>query len=350
MKNAHLVLLSCVTALVAIAPLDASEQASAAAAPQIPAMFSSYELIEFTIETDYGALRGDRTQESEYREAMLRLIDDEGVERTIDIRVRTRGIFRLENCRFPPMRVDVPRTRVGGTIFDGQNGLKLVSHCRDRDDDEQDVLKEYLVYRTFNLLTDESFRVRLARVTYADGEDDDDPVVRYAFFIEDAEAMAERLGGTYLEVAQTSPRNFGAEEAARVSVFEYMVGNTDWSMVQFHNAEVVQNSRGVYVPVPYDFDWTGFVSAPYARPNERLGLRNVRQRIYRGFCRPNLDYSKIYDQFRAIRSDLEALYTSQEGLDEDNVKEAVEYIDGFYEDIETMERADDRLMDDCRDM
>ena len=350
MKNAHLVLLCCVTALAVIVPLDTSGQASASAAPAVPAMFSSDDLIEFTIETDYGALRGDRSQESEYQEAMLRLINDAGVEQAIDIRVRTRGIFRLENCRFPPMRVDVPRTRVGGTIFDGQNGLKLVSHCRDRDDDEQDVLKEYLVYRTFNLLTDESFRVRLARVTYADGEDDDDPVVRYAFFIEDAEAMAERLGGAYLEIAQASPRNYGAEQAARMSIFQYMIGNTDWSMVQFHNVEVVQNSDGIYVPIPYDFDWTGFVSAPYARPDERLGTRNVRQRVFRGFCRPNFDVSRVYAQFKEIRSDLEALYTSQEGLDEDEAETVMEYIDGFYEDIETMDRADDRIMDDCRNM
>lgn len=350
MKNAHLALLCCVTALVSIAPVRVAGQASAGSLPKIPALFSSHELIEFTIETDYGALRGDRRDDSEYREAMLRLTDDEGVAREIDIRVRTRGIFRLENCRFPPLRVDVPASRVGGTVFDGQNGIKLVSHCRDRDDDEQDVLKEYLVYRTFNLLTDESFRVRLARVTYADGADDDDPVVRYAFFIEEAEAMAERLGATYLEIAQASPRNFGAEEAARVSVFQYMIGNTDWSMVQFHNVEVVQNPRGVYVPVPYDFDWAGLVSPPYARPDERLGIRNVRQRLYRGFCRPNFDFSTVYAQFREIRSDLEALYTSQGGLDEDNRREAMEYIAGFYEDIETMERADDRLMDDCRNM
>ena len=350
MRNAHLPLLCCVTALVSIAPATAAGQASAASAPQIPAMFSSHELIEFTIEADYGALRGDRTEDSEYREAILRLTDDEGVAREIDIRVRTRGIFRLENCRFPPLRVNVPRSRVGRTVFDGQNGIKLVSHCRDRDDDEQDLLKEYLVYRTFNLLTDESFRVRLAHVTYADGPDDDDPVVRYVFFIEEAEAMAERLGATYLEIAQASPRNFGAEEAARVSIFQYMVGNTDWSMVRFHNAEVLQTSRSVYVPVPYDFDWTGFVSAPYARPDERLGIRNVRQRIYRGFCRPNFDFSRVYGQFKEIRSDLEALYTSQEGLDEGDARDVVEYIDGFYEDIETMERADDRLMDDCRDM
>ena len=73
----------------------------------------------------------------------------------------------------------------------------MVRHCRDGDDDEQNLLEEYLVYRSYNLLTDESFRVRLARITYADGEDDDDPVVRYAFFIEEAEAIAERLGGGY---------------------------------------------------------------------------------------------------------------------------------------------------------
>ena len=179
----------------------------------------------------------------------------------------------------------------------GRTGSSWSAHCRDRDDDEQNLLEEYLVYRSYYLLTDESFGVRLARITYADGEDDDDPVVRYAFFIEEAEAMAERLGGVYLEVRQALPGSFGAEDAVRVSVFQYMIGNTDWSMVRFHNTEVLQNSEGVYVPVPYDFDWTGFVSARYARPDERLRIRNVRQRIYRGFCRPNFDFSAVYAQF-----------------------------------------------------
>ncbi len=350
MKNACFVRLCCVAALVSSTPTGASGQASAPGERPIPALFSSHDLIEFTLETDYGRLRGDRTQDSEYRPAILRMTDDEGRAQTIDIRVRTRGNFRLTNCRFPPLRINFPRTRMGGTVFDGQNGIKLVSHCRDRDDDEQNVIEEYLVYRTFNLLTDESFRVRLARITYADGEDDDDPVVRYAFFIEEAEAMAERLGALYLEIRQASPRDFGAEQAVRVSVFQYMVGNTDWSMVSFHNTEVLQNSEGVYVPVPYDFDWTGFVSARYARPDERLRIRNVRQRIYRGFCRPNFDFSAVYSQFVEIRTDLEALYTGQDGLEEGNRRDAVEYIDDFYEDIESPQRARSRLERDCRNM
>ena len=350
MKNDHLVLLCCAGALVSIAPAGATGQASVSGKGETPALFSSQEVIEFAIETDYGALRRDRTQDSEYRPATLRLTDDEGAARTIDIRVRTRGNFRLANCQFPPLRVNFPRTRMGGTVFDGQNGIKLVSHCRDRDSDEQNVIEEYLVYRTFNHLTDESFRVRLARVTYTDGDDDDDPVVRYAFFIEEAEATAERLGAQYLEIQQADPRDFGTEQAVRFSVFQYMVGNTDWSMVSFHNTEVLQNSEGIYVPVPYDFDWTGFVSARYARPNERLPIRNVRQRIYRGFCRPNFDFSAVYAQFVEIRTDLEALYTSQDGLEEGNRRDAVEYVDDFYEDIESPQRARSRLEEDCRRM
>ncbi len=350
MKSAYPVRFCCVAALVSIAPAGAAGQDSALGERQVPALFSSHDLIDLTIETDYGLLRGDRTQDSEYRPAILRMTDDEGVARTIDIRVRTRGRFRLENCRFPPMRVNFPRTRMDGTVFDGQSGIKLVSHCRDRDDDEQNLLEEYLVYRTYNLLTDESFRVRLARITYADGEDDDDPVVRYAFFLERVEAMAERLGGVYIEVPQASPASFGAEEAVRFSVFQYMVGNTDWSMVEFHNAEIVLSSKGVNVPVPYDFDWTGFVSAQYARPDERLPIRNVRQRIYRGFCRPDFDFSAVHAQFVEIRTDLEALYTNQEGLEEGNRRDAVEYLDDFYEDIESPRRARDRLERDCRSM
>ena len=161
MKNAHSVMLCCVAVLISIAPVPMAGQAPAPGEVEVPALFASHELIEFTIETDYGDLRGDRSQESEYRPAILRMTDDTGAAREIDIRVRTRGRYRLENCRFPPLRVNFPRNSMGGTVFDGQNGIRLVSHCRDRDDDEQNVLKEYLVYRTFNLLTDESYRVRL---------------------------------------------------------------------------------------------------------------------------------------------------------------------------------------------
>ena len=132
MKYARLAQLCCVAALASLAPAMVAGQASAPGGREVPALFSSHELIEFRIEADYRTLRGDRTQESEYRPAVLKIADDDGADRTIDIRVRTRGNYRLQNCRFPPMRVNLPRNSMGGTVFDGQNGIKLVSHCQGR--------------------------------------------------------------------------------------------------------------------------------------------------------------------------------------------------------------------------
>jgi len=51
-----------------------------------------------------------------------------------------------------------------------------------------------------------------------------------------------------------------------------------------------------------------------------------------------------------IRPDLEALYTGQEGLEEGNRRDAVDYLDDFYEDIESPQRARRRLLEDCRTM
>ena len=328
--------------VLAVAVLRAGS-AQEAAAP----LFQSNEVIEFSLEADFDELRGDRTQESEYRPAILTLAGDDGAPRSIEMKVKTRGLFRLKECRFPPLRLNLPKNSLQGTVLDGQDKIKLVSHCRDRDREEQNVLEEYLVYRTYNLLTDQSFRVRLARVTYVDSRGEDDPVLRYAFFIEEEDAVAERLGSTILEINQLHPKHFGAEEAVRMALFQYMVGNTDFSMVYFHNSVLMRNSTGVHFPVPYDFDWAGFVSPSYARPDEALGIRSVKERIYRGFCRPNFDYQSVYEQFLDMRPSLNELYAGVAGFEEDRQEDALEYVDEFYDDISS-DRGRDRLERACR--
>ena len=317
--------------------------AQEAAAP----LFQSNEVIEFTLEADFDELRGNRTQESEYRPAILTLAGDDGAPRSIEMKVKTRGLFRLKECRFPPLRINLPKNSLQGTVLDGQDKIKLVSHCRDRDGEEQNVLEEYLVYRTYNLLTDESFRVRLAHVTYVDSRGEDDPVVRYAFFIEEEDAVAERLGSAILAINQLHPKHFGAEEAVRMALFQYMVGNTDFSMVYFHNSVLMRNSTGVHFPVPYDFDWAGFVSPSYARPDEALGIRSVKERIYRGFCRPDFDFQSVYEQFLDVRPALEELYAGVAGFEEDKQEDALDYVGEFYDDISSG-RGRDRIERACR--
>ena len=67
----------------------------------------------------------------------------------------------------PPLFVSFGDETARGTLFEGQTMLPLTTHCRDSSSYEQYVLKEYLAYRIYNLLTDKSLRVRLARVRTA---------------------------------------------------------------------------------------------------------------------------------------------------------------------------------------
>ena len=331
----------CVLVLVLAPPSTALAQTPAAP------LFQSDEIIELTLEANFDELRGDRTQESEYRPAIMTLAGNDGTPLSIEMKVKTRGLFRLKECRFPPLRINLPKNSLEGTVFDGQDKIELVSHCRDRDSEEQHVLEEYLVYRTYNLLTDESFRVRLAHVTYVDSRGEDDPVVRYAFFIEPEDAVAERLGSAILEINQLHPKHFGAEQAVRMTLFQYMIGNTDFSMVYFHNSVLMRDAAGVHFPVPYDFDWSGFVSPSYARPDEALGIRSVKDRIYRGFCRPTFDFSSVYEQFLDVRPSLQEVYSGVVGLEEDRLRDALEYVDEFYDDISS-DRGRERIERTCR--
>ncbi len=341
--SAALVPGSVIAAQVQTASADATEGPS-----PVPPLFASHEVVEFTLTADFDKLKGDRKEESEYRPGVVSVAGDDGSQKEIEVKVRTRGKFRLKTCRFPPLRLNLPKNSLGGTVFEGQNKIKLVTHCRDGEGDEQNLLEEYLVYRTYNVITDYSFRVRLARITYVDSSGEDDTLTRFAFLIEEEDAMPERLGGMILHVKQVHPKHLSARESARMALFQYMVGNTDWSMIYFHNVVLLRTAESVHVTIPYDFDWAGFVAPSYAKPDASLNIRSVRDRIYRGFCRSDVDYTDIYSEFEGLRPDFEALYAGLEGFQEDKLEDALSYTRGFYEVIGSENRARRRIVDACR--
>ena len=112
----------CVLVLVLAPPSTALAQTPAAP------LFQSDELIELTLEANFDELRGDRTQESEYRPAIMTLAGNDGTPLSIEMKVKTRGLFRLKECRFPPLRINLPKNSLEGTVFDRQDKIKLVSH------------------------------------------------------------------------------------------------------------------------------------------------------------------------------------------------------------------------------
>lgn len=322
-------------------------------------LFTSHETLQMTLEADFSAMkRNDRGQDSEERPGVLRWTSASGVRDSLEIQIETRGNFRLQrkNCEFPPLRLNLKKKATKGTIFDGQDKLKLVVTCKlGRDYWEQYVLLEYLAYRTFNLITDKSFRVRLARVTYVDTSGRDDPFTRYGIILEDDDTMALRHEGRKVDwtSGQLDPRHLDPYHAVLVDVFQYMIGNTDWSGVEMHNMELIETTEREYFTIPYDFDFSGVVNARYAAPDPSLPIRRVRQRLFRGFCpdqvnRPQETYEQAFGRFLELKDEIYELWMDQEGLERDRLEETLEYFDDFYQTVEEPDRIESRMFDSCR--
>ncbi len=312
-------------------------------------LFSQHELLDLVLETDLESLTKDVGGKRTYHPATLRYVTAEGESVAVAVDLRTRGEYRRnrEHCSFPPLRLSFPENGAERTLFAGQDKLKLVTHCRKSGRYEQYLLQEYLLYRVYNLFTEWSFRVRLARVTYVDRRGKRDSINRYAFLIEDEAGMARRNGCHAVE-AQASPREYSPAPSVVHALFQYMIGNTDWSIRAQHNIKSLMCPGHYGIPVPYDFDFAGIIATRYAVPDPRLNLPSVRVRVFRGYCRPEEDFEVARRTFLAQRDSVYALYRGQPGLSAKNVERALEYIDGFYEVIENPKLFARKIIGECR--
>ncbi|MDX1518380.1 MAG: hypothetical protein R3288_16145 [Woeseiaceae bacterium] len=329
-----------------------------AAEPRAPdPLFQDHDVVEIHITAPMSTLVDERPDE-DYLPATLSWVEPGGERMTVDIGIRTRGNFRRQKdtCRFPPLRVNFKKGDVKDTLFHKQDALKLVTHCRDRSDRyEQNVLKEYLIYRMLNVLTDTSYRVRLLRVRYTDTEDEDDEREAFGFFIEHAKRFGKRTGLEEFEVQRTRYDRLDAANAALTAIFHYMIGNTDYSPIAgpeegecCHNSDLYKAADGHAYAVPYDFDMSGMVDAPYAVPNERFGLRRVTQRLYRGYCVHNAGLGGAAQVFRDKRDALYALIDNEGSLTSKTAAQMRKYLDSFYDVIDDRKKFSREIIEECR--
>ena len=309
----------------------------AAPVPAQAPFFRSLEPLPVTLRTDLRALLRDRNPDtSTWRGATLIWSDSSG-ERSVSLRVRTRGRFRLRECDFPPIRLRFAADSVRGTPWEELRRPKLVTHCGTRSEYEQNMLQEYAIYRVLRLLTPASFEARLLRVTYEDERGAERPVTRFAMVTEDPERLAERLRGTLVEGQGVLLTQLRSLDAALLGVFEYFIANTDWSVPGLHNIQLVRTPDTV-VAVPFDFDWAGVIDARYARPDPRLEIRSVRVRVYRGLCQEAADLEPALARFEALRDSIAAVYRAVPGLEPRVVERTLRYYGEFYEEIANRQR------------
>jgi hypothetical protein len=269
------------------------------------------------------------------------------------IKVRLRGKSRLRVCDFLPLRLNFRKSEVGGTLFAHQDKLKLVVPCRTSERSEKNLIEEYAVYRIFNLLTPASYRVRLMRMNFIDTANGNERL--YTFALEPSGQLAARLDGRESELSEVALSWLDADHMALVYVFQYLVSNFDWSLVTpdgektcCHNGTLVE-TQGDILYVPYDFDLSGFVDAPYAFPPRELRVDRVTQRRYRGFCTDRERLERALETIVSKRQDIVALIESLPVLSDKDKDRRIGYLDRFFRDAENEERLLGRFESSCLD-
>lgn len=309
------------------------------------AFFGPDSVLAFTLRADFRAIGRDRdTTNAPWHPGTLTFAGPSGPQ-TVPLRLRTRGAFRLRHCDLPPLRLRFSQDSVRGTPFDDLRRPKLATHCMDRTDYEQNLLHEYTLYRVLTLFTALTYPARLVRVTYED-ESGRRSVTRYGFVTEDPERFAARMHGTVLPTGM--PQNqLRRETAALLGVWEYFIGNTDWSVRGLHNVELMRID-GLLEAVPFDFDWSGAVNAPYARPDAMLRIRSVRERIYRGQCLTVAELEPVLARFELKKDSVAAVYRGVPDLDPRIIERTLAWYDEFYSTIADRQRFVQRVVQpDC---
>jgi hypothetical protein len=316
-------------------------------------LFQSDTTLDVSITAPLTSLIRERPKD-DYLPGVFRFTDGNGRAFELNTEIRTRGNFRHETCDFPPLLLNFRSKELDGTLFENQNKMKLVVHCDNSRRHEQTILREYLAYRVLNAITNMSFKVRLLRVTYVDTDERRDDQVRYAFLIEHKNRLGARYELKDLEIAGTSVSSIQADRLNLTSIFEFFIGNTDFSPIAgapddecCHNYVLFGNDIDPIIAIPYDFDQSGIVDAPYAAPNENFRIRSVRQRLYRGRCVNNEYIETSLQKFRDGRAEIYALVETQEGLDSGDRKRVVRYIDDFYEIIDDPKDLEKRIIGRC---
>ena len=316
-------------------------------------LFQNDEILHLNITAPLTTLVRERPKDN-YLPGVIQYQEADGSSVKLDLQIRTRGNFRHKTCDYPPLLLNLKKKQTDGTLFDKQNKLKLVIHCDESERYEQTVLREYLAYRILNAVTDMSFRVRLLRVRYINSEKSGGGQERYAFLIEHKNRLASRYGLTDLQVERTTVASIQPDRLNLTSVFEFLIGNTDFSPIAgppddecCHNYVLFGNDIDPIVAIPYDFDQSGFVDAPYAVANEQFRIRSVRQRVYRGRCANNKYLDASLMRFRDRRDAIYDLVREQEGLDSKVRKTITRYVDDFYELINNPRDVERKIIKKC---
>lgn len=265
-----------------------------------------------------------------------------GVWDSLDVGVELRGHFRLENCQIPPTKFKLKPADTKNTLFEGTKKLKFITPCQRTGEKDRVVVKEYLCYQFYKQVSQYYFNTRLLSVDITDySKKKPQKIPMLAFFLEDLEPIARRHNATEVKGSTLLPMKFDAKEFARNDLFQFMIGNIDWSAVYQHNIGVIKVGNDPLITIPYDFDMSGFVNAAYAQ--------STRERTYRGFCRDEAIMQEVRQEFLKLQSDFNATIDAHaEYFSSADINDMKSYLEGFYDILKDDQQFKESIIEKCR--
>jgi len=310
-------------------------------------LFEKEDLLEITLSGSIAELLKDRSNEPQFKELTMSYKDAGNKLITIPIKAKTRGHFRKQKgvCRYPPLLLNFSKDHSKNSIFDQQDKIKLVTPCKD----EKYVVYEYLTYRLYNLISPKSFKARLVKVVFDIASAKSPAEPQYGILLEEEEQMAKRNNSISVEGKIVRPEQTDPTDFLTMAVFEYMIGNTDWSVQYLQNVKLISDESGALpTAVPYDFDHAGIVMAPYAKPAEELLMSSIRERRYRGYCIQDMNqFTAVIEKFNERKPEIYNLYTDNPLLDERYIRSTIKFLDDFYETINEPKRLKSEFQYPC---
>jgi len=367
MKMARILLTAALISLVTLFAMARN----AAGNTDPPGLFESNQALVLAITAPWRELVKDVEYQGAYP-AQIEYTDGFNKTVMLDLTVERRGVKRQQVCKIPPIKLRFEKGTTDGTVFRGQQNLKMVTHCQLSSGYEQYYILEMLAYRIYNLLTDYSFRVRPLTVTYYQTGAENEKESRFSFFnkkksegpvfaflIEEDKDVANRFDLKNLHIPRISPSQLDSDEAALFALFQFLIGNVDWAATMgpdpeecCHNTKLIgpEPTRvdDILYAIPYDFDSSGLVDSEYAAPPDSLPIRRVTQRLYRGYCAHNSSLDSARKKIIASEQAIYQLFEEEDGLDAGTRNKAIRFLAGFFEIIKDDADFQTQVVEQCR--
>ncbi len=315
-----------------------------------PRLFDHKEPLEITLEFDIKRFKKEKS-DSIYLPAKIYYKSSEAKQIIKEVRIKARGESRKRHCNLAPFWLNVKYASILHDSISESNKFKIVTDCRDGRIYEKYLFNEFLIYKIYNIITDNSFKVRLLRIKYIDSGKNQKVDMSWAFMIEPENMLASRINALPIKFDNLNYNHTDSLAADIMCFFQYMIGNTDFTVNGRHNVKLfkyIDYLKPDLITIPYDFDFAGLINADYAKPAEVLPIENVTIRYYLGMCRGDEQYLKVMNIFREKEDEIYELVESFEYLSKLDRNATINYLDEFYKELNKPNFIKRNLKSTCR--